>query len=80
MDEGGLNNEEVICYYRYLGFYFFYQETMKNNYKNLTELKKGKFIIVTENGYYHSYYDIDIPIFSMVPNSEVIIGFIQEDT
>ena len=53
---------------------------MKNDYKDLTELKKGKFIIVTENGYYYSYYDIDLPILCMVPNSEAIIGFIQEDT
>ena len=46
--------------------------------KRLDELKKGKFIIVTDHGNINSYFDIGLPIFCMVPNNYVIYGFIQE--
>ena len=51
---------------------------MATGLKRLDELKKGKFIIVTDHGNISSYFDIGLPIFCMVPNNYVIYGFIQE--
>jgi len=53
-------------------------KTMITGLKRLDELKKGKFIIVTDHGNINSYFDIGLPIFCMVPNNYVIYGFIQE--
>ena len=47
--------------------------------KRLDELKKGKFVIVTDHGNFNSYFDYSLPIFCMVPNSYKILGFIQDD-
>lgn len=47
--------------------------------KNLSELKPGRCIIVTDHGNIPSYYQIGLPIFCIVPNHYTIYGFIQED-
>lgn len=43
----------------------------------LDQLKEGRFIIVTDHGNFNSYWRIGFPIFTIIPNSYKIYGFIQ---
>lgn len=54
----------------------------KEKLKNLSELKEGRCIIVTDQGEIPSYNGAGLPIFLMVPNKAKILGFKQseEDT
>lgn len=45
--------------------------------KRLDELKTGKVIIVTDHGNYNGYFAPGLPIFCIIPNHYIILGFIQ---
>lgn len=49
------------------------------SYKRMDQLKEGWFIIITDRGWYKSYYRAGAKIFKDVPNEDRILGYIQED-